>query len=92
MIKSFGDRDTELLAMGLTVPRFQSFEARARLKLRQLQVAASAQDLAVPPGNRLEKLRGKLNGYHSIRINGQWRVIFRWQDGAAHDVTVVDYH
>ena len=64
----------------------------ARRKLLYLHDAAELKDLRLPPGNRLEGLKGKLKGFHSIRINDQWRVIFRWQGGNAFDVQVVDYH
>ncbi len=64
----------------------------ARRKLLYLHDAAELRDLRVPPGNRLEALKGDRAGYHSIRINDQWRVVFRWAHGDAHDVEVVDYH
>lgn len=64
----------------------------ARRKLVQLNAAASLGDLAVPPGNRLEPLRGDLQGYHSIRINDQWRIVFRWSDAGPEHVDIVDYH
>jgi proteic killer suppression protein len=64
----------------------------ARRKLLYLHDAAGLKDLAVPPGNRLERLKGKWKGLHSIRINDQWRVVFRWRGGNAFDVQVVDYH
>jgi toxin HigB-1 len=64
----------------------------ARRKLLYLHEAAELSDLRVPPGNRLEALRGDRAGFHSIRINDQWRVVFRWQGGNAHDVSIVDYH
>ena len=57
-----------------------------------IEFATVLQDLAVPPGNRLEKLKGDLDGTYSIRINDQWRIIFRWQEDGAHDVQIVDYH
>jgi toxin HigB-1 len=63
----------------------------ARRKLQYLNVAVRLDDLRSPPGNRLESLKGSLAGYHSIRINDQWRIIFRWRDGA-YDVQIVDYH
>ncbi len=63
-----------------------------RRKLVQLNAAAMLVDLRIPPGNRLEALRGDLAGYNSIRINDQWRIIFRWHDSAAFDVEIVDYH
>jgi proteic killer suppression protein len=61
-------------------------------KLRILDAAMSLNDLRVPPGNRLERLRGERAGQHSIRINDQWRICFRWDEGDAHDVEIVDYH
>ena len=64
----------------------------ARRKLLYLHDAAELRDLRVPPGNRLEGLKGNLQGFHSIRINDQWRAVFRWQNGNAFDVQVVDYH
>jgi proteic killer suppression protein len=63
----------------------------AQRKLQYLNVAVGLNDLKVPPGNRLEKLKGSLEGFHSIRINDQWRIVFRWNDGA-YDVEIVDYH
>jgi proteic killer suppression protein len=67
-------------------------ERVARRKLRQLDSATELRDLAAPPGNRLEALRGDRKGQHSIRINGQWRLCFVWRDGNAHDVEIVGYH
>ena len=64
----------------------------ARRKLVQLDAAADLSDLLVPPGNRLEALKGDLRGYHSIRINDQWRVVFRWTEAGPDDVEIVDYH
>ena len=64
----------------------------ARRKVLYLHDAAELDDLRVPPGNRLELLKGRWKGYHSIRINDQWRLVFRWEQGHAQDVTVVDYH
>jgi len=64
----------------------------ARRKLLYLHDAAELRDLSVPPGNRLERLRGRWEGLHSIRTNDQWRVVFRWSGGSAFDVQVVDYH
>ena len=92
MIVSFKDGDTEKLAGGRRVRRFQSIEAVARRKLRQLEIAGRLDDLRVPPGNRLEPLRGDRTGQHSIRINDQYRVCFRWTSGGAEDVEIVDYH
>jgi len=92
MIVSFKDGDTEQLAGGRRVKRFQSIEAVARRKLRQLEIAGRLDDLRVPPGSRLEQLRGDRAGQHSIRINDQYRVCFRWTSGGAEDVEIVDYH
>jgi proteic killer suppression protein len=74
------------------VKRLESVEAVARRKLRQLQIAGRLDDLRVPPGNRLEALRGGHAGQHSIRIHDQYRVCFRWTPGGAEDVEIVDYH
>ena len=91
MIKSFKDRGTERLRNNEPVRRFQAIERQARRKLLQLNAAVALSDLKVPPGNRLEALVGDRKGQHAIRINDQWRICFRWQDGA-HDVEIVDYH
>jgi proteic killer suppression protein len=91
MIKSFADRDTERLHGNQPVRRFQAIERQARRKLAQLDAVAALSDLRVPPGNRLEALSGDRKGQHSIRINDQWRICFRWHDGA-YDVEIVDYH
>ena len=92
MIVSFKDGDAEKLAGGRRVKRFQSVEAVARRRLRQLQIAGRLDDLRVPPGNRLEALKGDRAGQHSIRINDQYRICFRWTAGGAEDVEIVDYH
>lgn len=93
MIRSFGDRDTERL---WNEERVRSYGPRilrtALRKLEQLHAAHTLDDLRVPPGNRLEALRGDRRGQHSIRINGQWRLCFVWKDGGADDVKLVDYH
>ena len=91
MIHSFADKDTERLFADEAVKRFQAIERSARRKLLLLAAAAKLADLLVPPGNRLEALAGDRKGQHSIRINEQWRICFRWDDGA-HDVAIVDYH
>ena len=93
MIKSFGDRDTERLFSREPVRRFPADLLRTMLrKLVALDAAEALADLRVPPGNRLEKLKGRRSGQYSIRINDQWRVCFGWKDGDAHDVEIVDYH
>lgn len=92
VIRSFRCRDTGSLAQGQRIKRFQACEAIARRKLRQLEIAATLDDLRIPPGNRLELLKGDRRGQLSIRINDQYRVCFLWKDGAAEDVEIVDYH
>jgi toxin HigB-1 len=92
MIVSFKDADTEALACGRRVPRFVEIESVARRKLRQLQIAASLEDLRMPPGNRLEVLKGDRAGRQSIRINDRYRVCFRWTRAGAEDVEILDYH
>jgi toxin HigB-1 len=91
MIKSFRCRDTEALANDRAVRRFGAIERVARRKLEMLAAAARLDDLRVPPGNRLEALKADRKGQHGIRINDQWRICFRWNDGA-EDVEIVDYH
>jgi proteic killer suppression protein len=92
MIRSFRCPDTERLASGIAVPHFQAFERVARRKLRQLEIASRLEDLRIPPGNRLEALRGDRAGQHSIRINDQFRVCFVWADAGPEAVEIVDYH
>ena len=92
VIISFRDSDTEALAGGKRVRRFVAFESVARRKLRQLQIAGRLDDLRLPPGNRLESLKGDRAGQHSIRINGQYRVCFVWTAAGSEDVEIVDYH
>jgi toxin HigB-1 len=93
VIKSFGSRATEAVyhdGRHRKIPN-QLWE-KAADKLDLLDAAKTLVDLRVPPGNRLERLKGDLSGYHSIRINEQWRIIFRWEDGDAYEVKIVDYH
>lgn len=92
MIKSFAQRDAELLFQDRPVRRFAAIERIIRRKLLQLDAAGRLDDLRVPPGNRLEALKGDRAGQHSIRVNDQWRICFRWTEGGAHDVEIVDYH
>lgn len=94
MIGNFGDRDTEDFYNGTRRPgRFPSTIVKAGLrKLDMIEAAASLNDLRSPPGNRLEALRGDLSGFHSIRINSQWRIIFKWRGEHAFEVSIVDYH
>lgn len=92
MIRSFRCRDTARLASGKRVRQFIQFERVALRKLRQLEVSTRLDDLRVPPGNRLEALKGDRAGQHSIRINDQYRLCFRWTRAGAEDVEIVDYH
>ena len=92
MIRSFACQDTEALSHGKRIKRWVNIERAALRKLEQLQVSARLEDLRVPPGNRLEMLKGDRAGQYSIRINDQWRVCFAWRDDAADDVEIVDYH
>lgn len=92
MIRSFRCSETETLSKGVRVKRFVNIQGVARRKLRQLEIAGRLDDLKVPPGNRLEALKGKRSGQYSIRINDQWRVCFRWTSAGAEDVEIVDYH
>ena len=96
MIASFGDRVTSDLYNGISSSRVRRLPSEifdtALLKLDVLNAAQSLKDLRSPPGNRLELLKGNLQGFHSIRITRQWRIIFRWQASNAHEVKIVDYH
>ena len=93
MIRSFADADTELLwDTGKSSRILASIRTSALKKLMILRRSTQLHDLSVPPGNRLEALTGDLKGQHSIRINGQFRICFRWVDQDAHDVEIVDYH
>jgi len=92
MIKTFKGKDTEKLFRDTRVARFHLFENTARKKLLYLHAAESLQEIGVFPGNRLEALRGDRSGQYSIRINQQWRICFKWQNGAAYEVEIVDYH
>ena len=92
VIKSFKCADTQSLADGTAVKRFANIADVARRKLRQLEIAERLDDLRVPPGNRLEALKGSRAGQHSIRVNDQFRVCFRWAAAGAEDVEIVDYH
>jgi proteic killer suppression protein len=92
VIKSFKGKETEDLFNDLPVARYRALERPARRKLLYLHRARVLRDLAAPPGNRLEALKGDRRGQHSIRINERWRICFRWEDGSAFDVEIVDYH
>jgi toxin HigB-1 len=93
MIQSFADRETESIWSGVRSRKLPSdIQAIALRKLRMLNQAKVLEDLLVPPGNRLEALQGNLSGQHSIRINGQWRICFIWQQGGPSNVSIIDYH
>ena len=93
MIRSFRDVDTERLWNEERTRRFSANLRKVALKkLQMLNAAATLGDLALPPGNRLERLRGDREGQYSIRVNDQYRVCFEWRDGNAHEVEITDYH
>lgn len=92
MIQSFADRDTEQLFLTETSRRFSGIARIALRKLIQMNRARVLQDLKVPPGNHLELLKGGLSGFHSIRINDQWRLVFRWTEAGPAEVAILDYH
>ena len=93
MIRSFADKEAEKIWAGETSRRLPGdIQSVARRKLRMLNNAATLDDLRIPPANRLEALRSDRKGQHSIRINDQWRICFRWNEGDAYEVEIVDYH
>jgi proteic killer suppression protein len=93
MIKSFRNKETEKIFNRLPSSKLpQKIQPIARKKLVILDAALELNDLRIPPGNRLEALKGNRKGQHSIRINNQWRICFKWSDGDAYDVDITDYH
>ena len=93
MIISFGSKETESIWNGIRVRQMPlDIQTIGRRKLRMLNNSQDVNDLRIPPSNRLEKLTGKLKTYYSIRINNQWRIIFKWSKGNASEVEIVDYH
>jgi proteic killer suppression protein len=92
MILSFANADTEQLFRTERNRRFSSIARVALRKLIQLNQAGELRDMAAPPGNRLEALKGNLAGFHSIRVNDQWRIIFQWTERGAENVVITDYH
>ena len=93
MIRNFADKEAEKIWDGTPSRRLPAdLQSIARRKLRMLNNAENLNDLRVPPANRLEALKGDRRGQYSIRINDRWRICFRWADGDAHDVQIVDYH
>jgi proteic killer suppression protein len=92
VIQSFQCAETEALHNGFSSRKFQSIERAARKRLRWLHAATDLKDLGAIGGNHLEALKGNRIGQHSMRINDRWRICFRWHDGQAYDVEIVDYH
>ena len=93
MILSFGSKDTQKIWDGSRVKKpAGELQEVARRKLRMLNNSQNIIDLKIPPSNNLEKLKGALREYHSIRINDQWRIIFKWNNGNASEVDIIDYH
>ncbi len=93
MLTSFSDKDTKKIWEGERVKGLSTeVQETARRKLRMLNNSQSLADLQIPPSNRLEKLKGNFKEFYSIRINGQWRIIFKWNNGNADEVKIIDYH
>ena len=93
MIKEFGDKETEKIWEGIRSKKLPSeIQNIARRKLRMINNAQDINDLRIPPANRLEKLKGDLEDFYSIRINNQWRIIFNWENDNAYEVQILDYH
>lgn len=93
MIYSFACKETKLIWDGFTSKKLpHEIQQIARRKLRMINNAQNINDLRIPPANRLEKLKGDLNLFHSIRINDQWRIIFIWNENIAENVKIIDYH
>jgi proteic killer suppression protein len=93
MIHSFNSKETEKIWEGSRSTKFpNTIQEIARRKLRMLNNSIDLRDLTIPPSNRLEKLKGDLNEFYSIRINDQWRIKFKWIDGHSYNVEIIDYH
>lgn len=93
MLTSFGDKDTKKIWEGERVKGLSTeIQEMARRKLRMLNNSQDLTDLQIPPSNRLEKLKGNYKDFYSIRINNQWRIIFKWNNGNADQVEIIDYH
>lgn len=93
MIKSFGNSETQQVWNGSRVKKFpHEIQNIGRRKLRMINNSVDIADLRIPPANRLEKLAGKLKDFYSIRVNDQWRIIFKWNAGNAFEVEIIDYH
>ncbi|NMA73037.1 MAG: plasmid maintenance system killer family protein [Bacteroidales bacterium] len=93
MIVSFGNKETEKIWNGIVSKKLpREIQEIARRKLRMINNSIDIVDLRIPPANRLEKLKGNLKEFYSIRINNQWRIIFKWKNGNAFDIEIIDYH
>lgn len=93
MISGFGNKETEKIWNGIVSKRLpREIQDVARRKLRMINNSIDITDLRIPPANRLEKLKGDLNEFYSVRINNRWRIIFKWENGNAFEVEIVDYH
>ena len=93
MLISFGDKDTRKIWEGERIKGVSTgIQETARRKLRMLNNSQDLTDLQIPSSNRLERLKGTLKDYYSIRVNDQWRIIFKWHNGNAEEVTIIDYH
>jgi toxin HigB-1 len=93
MIKSFISKETEKVWNGSRSGKFpNTIQETARRKLRMLNNSVDLKDLTIPPSNKLEKLKGNRKDYYSIRVNDQWRIIFKWINGHSYNVDIVDYH
>ena len=93
MVLSFGSKDTEKIWNGERIKRIPlEIQQIGRRKLRMLNNSQNTKDLSIPPSNKLEKLSGKLKGFYSIRVNDQWRIIFKWENNHASEVEIIDYH
>ena len=93
MIVSFGSKDTEKIWSGTRIAKLPlEIQTIGRRKLRMINNSQNIQDLTIPPSNKLEKLKGQLKDYYSVRINDQWRIIFKWDNGNASEVEIIDYH
>lgn len=93
MIVSFGNKESEKIWNGVVSKKLpREIQEVARRKLRMINSSTDINDLRIPPANRLEKLKGNLKEFYSIRINSQWRIIFRWENGNAFEVEILDYH
>jgi toxin HigB-1 len=93
MIKSFGSKETAKIWSGITSHKLPpEIQQTGRRKLRMINNSVDLKDLMIPPSNRLERLGGKLRAYYSIRINDQWRIIFKWIEGHSQEVEIIDFH